>query len=276
MRAQDLLFATLDPTLRVVALPGGERVILSDTVGFISDLPTQLVAAFRATLEEVIEADIILHVRDMSHEDADAQAQDVGDVLADLGIDADDHGRLIEVWNKIDRLDEAGRTRVFNVAERRTGDDHPVPVSALTGEGIDALLDAIRQRLSRERVTLMLDLDPSDGEGLGWLYRHSEVLERRDGENGRVHLAVRVEPDRADGIERRFGAAAHGKGQAGQLISVRARRARTQRSNVPRSRPISATSWSGTMISVPEQCSASAIMRLSTRPKSSTASPSAA
>ncbi|QJP12799.1 GTPase HflX [Starkeya sp. ORNL1] len=206
VRAQDLLFATLDPTLRVVALPGGERVILSDTVGFISDLPTQLVAAFRATLEEVIEADIILHVRDMSHEDADAQAQDVGDVLADLGIDADDHGRLIEVWNKIDRLDEAGRTRVFNVAERRTGDEHPVPVSALTGEGIDALLDAIRQRLSRERVTLMLDLDPSDGEGLGWLYRHSEVLERRDGENGRVHLAVRVEPDRADGIERRFGA----------------------------------------------------------------------
>jgi GTP-binding protein HflX len=206
VRAQDLLFATLDPTLRVVALPGGERIILSDTVGFISDLPTQLVAAFRATLEEVIEADIILHVRDMSHEDADAQAQDVGDVLADLGIDADDHGRVIEVWNKIDRLDEAGRTRLFNVAERLAGDEHPVPVSALTGEGIDALLDAIRQRLSRERVTLMLDLDPSDGEGLGWLYRHGEVLERRTADSGRLHLAVRVEPDRAEGIERRFGA----------------------------------------------------------------------
>jgi GTP-binding protein HflX len=206
VRAQDLLFATLDPTLRVVALPGGERIILSDTVGFISDLPTQLVAAFRATLEEVIEADIILHVRDMSHEDADAQAQDVGDVLADLGIDADDHGRVIEVWNKIDRLDEAGRTRLFNVAERLAGDEHPAPVSALTGEGIDALLDAIRQRLSRERVTLMLDLDPSDGEGLGWLYRHGEVLERRTADSGRLHLAVRVEPDRAEGIERRFGA----------------------------------------------------------------------
>jgi GTP-binding protein HflX len=206
VRAQDLLFATLDPTLRVVALPGGERIILSDTVGFISDLPTQLVAAFRATLEEVIEADIILHVRDMSHEDADAQAQDVGDVLADLGIEADDHGRVIEVWNKIDRLDEAGRTRLFNVAERLAGDEHPAPVSALTGEGIDALLDAIRQRLSRERVTLMLDLDPSDGEGLGWLYRHGEVLERRTADSGRLHLAVRVEPDRAEGIERRFGA----------------------------------------------------------------------
>ncbi|MBB3771326.1 GTP-binding protein HflX [Angulomicrobium tetraedrale] len=204
--AQDLLFATLDPTLRAVQMPTGERVILSDTVGFISDLPTQLVAAFRATLEEVIEADIILHVRDMSHEDADAQAQDVAHVLSDLDIDPDDHVRLIEVWNKIDRLDEDARTAIFNTATRREGDDRPIPVSALTGEGVDALLAAIAQRLSRERISLRIELEASDGEGLSWLYRHAEVLERRDDIEGHVHLAVRVPPERAEHIERRFGA----------------------------------------------------------------------
>ena len=205
--AQDLLFATLDPTLRAVELGSGERIILSDTVGFISDLPTQLVAAFRATLEEVIEADLILHVRDMAHEDAEAQALDVERVLTDLDIDPNDDHRLIEVWNKIDILDEDARTRIFNTAERRTGDARPVPVSALTGEGIDALRAAITQRLARERVTLMLDLDPSDGEGLSWLYRHTEVLERRDAaESGQLHLAVRVPPDRAEHIEKRFNA----------------------------------------------------------------------
>ncbi len=202
--AQDLLFATLDPTLRAVELGSGERIILSDTVGFISDLPTQLVAAFRATLEEVIEADLILHVRDMAHEDAEAQALDVDGVLTDLDIDPHDDHRLIEVWNKIDILDEDARSALFNTAERRSGDARPVPVSALTGEGIDALRAAIQQRLARERVTLMLDLDPSDGEGLGWLYRHTEVLERRDAESGQLHLAVRVPPDRAEHIERRF------------------------------------------------------------------------
>lgn len=206
VRAQDLLFATLDPTLRAVELPSGERIILSDTVGFISELPTQLVAAFRATLEEVIEADIILHVRDLSHEDADAQAHDVDDVLADLGIDPADHGRLVEVWNKIDKLDVEDRTRLFNVAERRQGDEHPIPVSALTGEGLEDLTRAIQQRLGRERITLALDLDPADGEGLSWLYRHSEVLERRVAESGRLHLAVRVDPDRVEHLERRFGA----------------------------------------------------------------------
>ncbi|WP_414592016.1 GTPase HflX [Ancylobacter sp. G4_0304] len=204
--AKDLLFATLDPTLRAIELGSGERVILSDTVGFISDLPTQLVAAFRATLEEVIEADLILHVRDMAHEDAEAQAQDVERVLADLDIDPTDDHRLIEVWNKIDLMDEDGRTRIFNTAERRTGDARPIPVSALTGEGLDTLRDAIRERLARERVTLTLDLDPSDGEGLSWLYRNTEVLERRDAVDGRVNLAVRVPPERAEHIERRFGA----------------------------------------------------------------------
>src|SRR6185312_6441160 len=126
----DMLFATLDPTLRSVDLPHGTRIILSDTVGFISDLPTQLVAAFRATLEEVIEADAILHVRDIAHEDAQAQSQDVAAVLQELGIDAHDR-RLIEVWNKIDRLDGAGKARVANLAERDAR--HPVLVSAMTG-----------------------------------------------------------------------------------------------------------------------------------------------
>nr|WP_310197155.1 GTPase HflX [Ancylobacter sp. 3268] len=204
--AQDLLFATLDPTLRSVKLDTGDQIILSDTVGFISDLPTQLVAAFRATLEEVIEADIILHVRDVSHEDTQAQAADVADVLRGLGVDPEDDQRLIEVWNKIDRLDENGRTQIFNSAARLTGDAHPIPVSALTGEGLDELKLAIARRLSRDRVTLTLDLDPADGEGLSWLYRHSEVLDRRNGDTGTLHLVVRVAPDRAENIERRFGA----------------------------------------------------------------------
>src|SRR6516164_2568067 len=114
----DMLFATLDPTLRAVDLPHGSRVILSDTVGFISDLPTMLVAAFRATLEEVIEADVILHVRDISHDDSEAQSHDVGKVLTELGIEPDDP-RLLEVWNKIDRLDSNQRERIFNFAERQ-------------------------------------------------------------------------------------------------------------------------------------------------------------
>lgn len=204
--AQDLLFATLDPTLRAVQLPTGDKVILSDTVGFISDLPTQLVAAFRATLEEVIEADLILHVRDMAHEDADAQAHDVKSVLSDLDIDPEDDHRVIEVWNKIDRLEPEARAGLFNAAARREGDARPIPVSALTGEGMEPLLATISQRLSRERVSLAVDLDAADGGNLSWLYRHSEVLERREDAEGRLHLAVRVPPDRAEQIERRFGA----------------------------------------------------------------------
>ena len=145
-----MLFATLDPTLRGVELPHGVRIILSDTVGFISDLPTMLVAAFRATLEEVIEADVILHVRDMSHEDSEAQSHDVEKVLSELGIAATDK-RLIEVWNKIDRLDNEGRTRLLNLVERQPADRRPVQVSALTGEGIDRLIDAIEARLSESR-----------------------------------------------------------------------------------------------------------------------------
>ena len=199
----DILFATLDPTLRAVELPHGARIILSDTVGFISDLPTMLVAAFRATLEEVIEADVILHVRDISHEDSDAQSHDVGKVLAELGIDAGDP-RVVEVWNKIDRMNPDERVRIFNSAERQQRRRQPLPVSALTGEGIEHLLAAIEQRLSEQRQTLQLSIDPSDGAGLSWLYRHSEVLSRELAEDGRLALSVRADPKNAEMVKHKY------------------------------------------------------------------------
>ena len=173
----DMLFATLDPTLRAVELPRGVKAILSDTVGFISDLPTMLVAAFRATLEEVIEADVILHVRDVSHEDSEAQLHDVEKILDELGIAATDK-RLIEVWNKIDCLDGEARARVLNLAERQPSDRRPAVVSALTGEGMSGLLAAIEARLGESRQTIEVSVDATDGAGLSWLYRHSEVLAR--------------------------------------------------------------------------------------------------
>jgi GTPase len=199
----DMLFATLDPTLRAVALPHGARVILSDTVGFISDLPTMLVAAFRATLEEVIEADVILHVRDIPHEDSEAQLHDVGKVLGELGISADDR-RVIEVWNKIDQFDSAGRERVLNLAGRQPADRRPVPVSALTGEGIDHLVEAIEVRLSESRLTLEVSIDPADGAGLSWLYRHSEVLLKDMRDDGRLAVTVRADPDNAARVRAKF------------------------------------------------------------------------
>lgn len=203
----DMLFATLDPTLRAVELPGGLRVILSDTVGFISDLPTMLVAAFRATLEEVIEADVILHVRDITHEDTDAQASDVADVLRQLGIEPNDSRRIVEVWNKIDRLEQERRLQLVNTARRRPLEQQPVLVSALTGEGIDALARAITARIAPERVTLRVALDPADGAGLSWLYRHAEVVERSTDENGRLIVTVRANPQQSAALGRRFAAA---------------------------------------------------------------------
>jgi GTP-binding protein HflX len=197
----DMLFATLDPTLRAVALPQGLRIILSDTVGFISDLPTMLVAAFRATLEEVIEADVILHVRDVSHEDTEAQLRDVEKVLGELGIEAND-ARLVEIWNKIDRLDEAGRLRLKNLAERQ--ESKPVLVSALTGEGMEALTGAIELRLSHARILVDLDLDPADGAGQSWLYRNAEVIEKTLGDDGRLTVTVRVDPTKAELVRKKF------------------------------------------------------------------------
>jgi GTPase len=199
----DMLFATLDPTLRAIELPHGAKVIMSDTVGFISELPTMLVAAFRATLEEVIEADVILHVRDISHEDSEAQLRDVEKILGELDIAATD-GRVIEVWNKLDRLDRTGRERVLNLAGRQTSDRRPIPVSALTGEGVDRLVEAIEARLSESRLTLEVSIDPADGAGLSWLYRHSEVLVKDMRDDGRLAVTVRADPDNAARVRARF------------------------------------------------------------------------
>jgi GTPase len=203
----DMLFATLDPTLRAVSLPHGGRIIISDTVGFISDLPTMLVAAFRATLEEVIEADVILHVRDVSHEDAEAQLYDVEKILTELGIDPQNAAgkqALIEVWNKTDLLDPAERARLQNIAERRPEAERPVLVSAVTGQGIDALDAAIEARLANGRVLIELDLDGTDGAGVSWLHRHTEVMSKTADDTGRVAMTVRVTPDKAEAVRARF------------------------------------------------------------------------
>jgi GTP-binding protein HflX len=201
----DMLFATLDPTLRAVQLPSGLRIVLSDTVGFISDLPTTLVAAFRATLEEVIEADLILHVRDVSHDDSEAQSADVAEVLEQLGIAAYDAGRLVEVWNKIDRLDEQARGRLRNLAERQGMERRPVLVSAVSGEGLSGLLREIEMRLAAHRATLELVLDAADGAGLSWLFRHTEVMARTLRDDGRLAVTVRADPANAAKAQAKFG-----------------------------------------------------------------------
>ena len=203
----DMLFATLDPTLRAISLPHGAKVILSDTVGFISDLPTMLVAAFRATLEEVVEADVILHVRDVSHADSDAQMQDVKDVLIALGIDEERRDRVIEVWNKVDQLTPEDREAMQNAAARVVPDHPAVLVSALTGEGIDALFDAIEERLSETRIVIDLVLEGSDGEGLSWLHRNTEVIEKTLLEDGKFAMSVRADSAKAAQVRARFGIA---------------------------------------------------------------------
>jgi GTP-binding protein HflX len=200
----DMLFATLDPTLRAVELPQGLRIILSDTVGFISDLPTMLVAAFRATLEEVIEADLILHVRDVSHADAEAQSLDVEQVLKQLGIAPHDGARLLEVWNKIDRLDRDAGISLRNRAERKPAGRHPVLVSALSGEGMDRLATEIEARLAARRVTLDLVIDAADGAGVSWLHRHTEVMTKVLRDDGALAITVRVDPANAEKVRVKF------------------------------------------------------------------------
>jgi len=197
--AADMLFATLDPTMRLITLPHGGLAILSDTVGFISDLPTMLISAFRATLEEVRAADVIVHVRDVSHTDSDAQSQDVETILTELGV-ADRTDRVIEALNKLDRLDEDERTMLAQDPGSRSA---TLAVSALTGEGMDHLLSAIEDRLARGRSLVELTLDPSDGKGLHWLYEHAEVMSRSDRDDG-LHLTVRVAPDQVERVKRRF------------------------------------------------------------------------
>jgi GTPase len=202
--AKDMLFATLDPTMRAVKLPGGRRVILSDTVGFISDLPTQLVAAFRATLEEVLEADLILHVRDMSHPDAAAQRADVEAVLEELGLDQERLDRMAEVWNKIDLMPADERRKLRLAAGR----GHAFPVSALTGDGLDALRKGIEAALSVAETQISIAVDPADGAGLAWVYENASVRGRKTRADGSLVLSVSVATERADAMKARFPAPA--------------------------------------------------------------------
>ena len=205
VQAADMLFATLDPTLRALHLPHGGKAMLSDTVGFISNLPTQLVAAFRATLEEVLEADVILHVRDISHEDTEAQERDVDAVLRQLGIDPDGSGRIIEVWNKIDLLSPDERENLQKIAGRRPPERPCFLVSAESGEGIDRLLEAIEAQLATTRTTLNLSIDASDGAGISWLHRNAEVLDKQL-HDGRFDMTVRVDETKRDIVVNRFDA----------------------------------------------------------------------
>jgi GTP-binding protein HflX len=196
--AEDQLFATLDPTLRGLRLPSGRDAILSDTVGFISALPTELVAAFRATLEEVAEADVILHVRDISHPDSAAQRDDViavlGTMVKEGTLDEEWPRRTVEVLNKIDLLQGA------EPAEARAG---AVPVSALTGEGLPGLLETIDGRLSEGTVTVGYDIPVSRGADLAWLYDHGEVVGRQDNDNA-IHVTVRLAPEDRARFERQI------------------------------------------------------------------------
>ncbi len=189
--AKDMLFATLDPTMRAIQLPGGTRAILSDTVGFISDLPTQLVAAFRATLEEVLEADVILHVRDISHPETEEQATDVRAILSDLGVGAETP--VIEVWNKIDLLDEAGAARH---AARAARAEEVVLASALDGHGLPQLLGAVEGALGEERQRCELHLPFAEGRRRAWLYEAGVVEAEREDADG-LHLTVRWTPRQA-------------------------------------------------------------------------------
>lgn len=191
--AKDQLFATLDPTMRAVDLPTGRRIILSDTVGFISDLPTHLVAAFRATLEEVLEADVIIHVRDIAHAETEIQKQDVLAVLASLGVDEDDRDGMIEACNKYEMLTGEEKLRIDNLLERQ---ENAIAVSAIEGYGCDALVEAVDSKLSRSMEMHELELAGDAGEAMAWLYRHGDVVERKDDEEGRV--IFRVGLDAAD------------------------------------------------------------------------------
>ncbi|MET0240260.1 MAG: GTPase HflX [Sphingobium sp.] len=196
--AQDMLFATLDPTMRAIRLPGIDKAILSDTVGFVSDLPTQLIAAFRATLEEVVAADFILHVRDIAHPDSEAQANDVVDVLRELGVLPDPNGegpdpaevpRMLEVWNKVDLVPAEDRDALTERAKR----EGAVIVSALEDEGVEALTITMRDQLLSDFARHRILLDPNDGAALAWLHEHGDVLGTdMDEEDGRIAVEVRL------------------------------------------------------------------------------------
>lgn len=200
--AKDQLFATLDPTMRAIQLPGGQGAILSDTVGFISNLPHELVEAFHATLEEVMEADLVLHVRDASHVDSEAQKSDVLAVLTEIGMDFQVQQAMIEVLNKIDLLDAEAQYTLRHRAGR--ANQTTLCVSALSGEGLDELTAAIAARLSQGFEELDVDLSPDDGATLAWLYRNGDVMERSDSEQS-IHLRVRLAPAKAGQFHQRWG-----------------------------------------------------------------------
>ena len=202
--AQDLLFATLDPTMRAVRLPGVDKAILSDTVGFISDLPTQLVAAFRATLEEVTGADVIVHVRDIANVETEAQKRQVLSVLGDLGLIDEEseapRAPIVEVWNKWDLLD-AERAEELSAVIAHAGEEVIVPVSALDGQGCYALLDTLGRLLTSDARLYSFVLDARDGQKIAWLHAHGEVVEEEDageeeegGDGPRRRIQVRLSP----------------------------------------------------------------------------------
>ncbi|HVM23034.1 MAG TPA: GTPase HflX [Sphingomicrobium sp.] len=189
--AENLLFATLDPTMRDIRLPGFDKVILSDTVGFVSDLPTELIAAFRATLEEVASADLLVHVRNMAHPDSEAQREDVNDVLASLGLAEEGAPPRIEAWNKIDLLAGDERERLAEEARRR---DDVVPISAISGEGLDALRERMAEGLRSGEQVHRIRLPATDGGRIAWLHSRGEVLNQRV-DDDEMELSVRLSPD---------------------------------------------------------------------------------
>jgi GTP-binding protein HflX len=204
--AEDTLFATLDPTHRAIHLPHGFKAVLSDTVGFISGLPTMLIAAFRATLEEVVEADLILHVRDIADAASVHQRADVNAILGALGVDVEaEPQRLLEVWNKADRLDAARRARVESGAARDP--TNPCVVSAVTSEGLEALLGEIESRLNRSRDTIDLVLKPDEGALENWIYQNCEVIGRSDLGDGVTNLRLRVPLEKRHRLARLIGPA---------------------------------------------------------------------
>jgi len=186
--AEDLLFATLDPTMRQISLPGVDKAILSDTVGFVSDLPTQLVAAFRATLEEVNAADLIVHVRDISHPDSDAQSADVEAVLTDIGVLGEGASPMIEVWNKIDRLDAEALAFHQQEALRR---ENVVLASALTGTGLSEIEELCARHLTTSHRLRTIILGTSDGARLAWVHAHGRVLDQLVSDD-QVTVSVRM------------------------------------------------------------------------------------
>lgn len=198
--AKDLLFATLDTTMRALELPSGAKSIMSDTVGFISDLPTHLVASFRATLEEVQEAAVILHVRDIAQPNTESEKEDVLSILLDLGIDPAQDQRLIEVLNKIDNLPPEDKKSVLTRAKRQP---NVVAVSAQTGEGIDRLLGLIDDRIGQDRQTVRISVDITDGKALAWLYSRGQVLSRKDTEK-QAQLKVSLGPVDCDRFKAQF------------------------------------------------------------------------